>query len=82
VKVLFGVERRWPPYLDGLEPELPALERTQGWPEGYLRTALLTLIEGGDPTFQIELEDRVETLLRERGIEHEWGTELEALKRG
>lgn len=82
VRVLFGAERRWPPFLDGLEPELPALEAAQGWPEGYLRPALLTLLHAGDVETQIELEDRIEALLRSRGVEHEWGDELEQLKQG
>ena len=78
---LFGLERRWAPYLDGVERELPALEAAQGWPEGYLRRTLLALLERGDVALQVELEERVETLLAARGIAHEWGDELERLRR-
>lgn len=81
VPTLFALERRWPPYLDRLEPELPALEEAQGWPSGYLRSAFLGLLTDGGVEHQIDLEDRVEALLRSRGVEHEWGTELDELKR-
>jgi hypothetical protein len=43
VQLLFGLEHRWPPYLDALEPALPAIEDAQGWEAGYLRAALLRL---------------------------------------
>ena len=82
VRVLFGLDRRWPPYLDRLDPDLSALEHAFEWPEGFLRRALLTLLQSGDVETQIDLADRVEALARSRGIEHEWGDELEQLKRG
>lgn len=80
VRTLFGLERRWAPYLDQLEPALPEIERAQGWPDGYLRSALLQLVGGGDPAFQQELEARVEALAASRGFAHEWGSDLEPLK--
>ncbi len=80
IRTLFGLESRWPPYHDELAPALPAIEKSQGWPSGYLSMALSRLAAGGDASFQQELEDRVERLMRSRGIEHEWGTDLEPLK--
>jgi hypothetical protein len=80
VKALFGLERRWPPYLDALEPELPAIERAQGWEPGYLRAALLRLLDEGDVAFQRRLEARVEALMDARGFAHDWGSDLEPLK--
>jgi hypothetical protein len=80
VRLLFGLEHRWPPYLDALEPELPAIERAQGWEDGFLRAALLQLAGDGDPAFQQQLEARVEALLAARGFAHGWGDDLEPLK--
>jgi hypothetical protein len=80
VRLLFGLEHRWPPYLDALEPELPAIERAQGWEDGFLRAALLQLAGDGDPAFQQQLEARVEALLAARGFAHDWGDDLEPLK--
>lgn len=80
VKALFALEGRWPPYLDRLEPELPGLERAQGWPEGYLGRVLRELLQTGDPRLQQEVEARVEELMRSRGIEHQWGDDLESWK--
>jgi hypothetical protein len=80
VQLLFGLEHRWPPYLDALEPALPAIEDAQGWEAGYLRAALLRLTEAGDPAFQRELEASVEALMDARGFAHEWGDDLEPLK--
>jgi len=81
VTLLFAAERRWTPYLDELEPDLPGLERAQGWPKGFLRRAFLELATSGVPAFQQELEQRVETLMTSRGFRHEWGDDLEPLKR-
>ena len=80
MQALFGLEHRWPPYLDALEPELPAIEAAQGWENGFLRAALLRLAGDGDPAFQQELEARVEALMAERGFQHDWGDDLEPLK--
>jgi hypothetical protein len=80
VRTLFGLESTWPPYHDDLAAALPAIEHAQGWPSGYLSMALTRLTGDGDPSFQQELEDGVERLLRSRGIEHEWGNDLEPLK--
>ena len=82
VRLLFALERRWPPYHDQLGEPLAELELVQGWEEGYLTVALTRVLASGDPSFQQELELRVEALLDSRGIAHEWGPEddLEALK--
>lgn len=80
VRALFGLEHRWAPYLDQLDPALPEIERAQGWEDGYLRAALLRLLGDGDPGFQRELEARVEALMDARGFAHEWGGDLEPLK--
>jgi hypothetical protein len=80
VKTLFGLERRWPPYHDMVFAELAEIEAAQGWGEGELGPVLLRLVCTGDPTLQQKLEQRVESLLRERGFEHEWGGDLEPLK--
>jgi hypothetical protein len=80
LQALFGLEHRWLPYLDRLEPELPAIERAQGWEDGFLRAAALRLLDSGEPGFQRELEARVEALMDARGFAHEWGDDLEPLK--
>jgi hypothetical protein len=79
--VLFGLERRWPPYHDQLEARLAELEDAQGWEPGELRASILELLTTGAPAAQQRLEARVEALLRSRGFEHEWGEDLEPLKR-
>ena len=82
VRVLFALERRWHPYHDQLAGPLRELERVQGWGEGELAEALLRIVRDADPTFQQELELRVETLMESRGIAHQWGPEddLQPLK--
>lgn len=80
LRALFGLERRWLPYLDALEPALPEIEQAQRWERGYLRAAVLRLLESGEPAFQRELEARVEALMDARGFAHEWGDDLEPLK--
>jgi hypothetical protein len=80
VRTLFGLERRWAPYYDRLEPQLGEIEAAQGWEPGSLRAALLDLLDAGAPTAQQGLEARVEELMRSRGFEHEWGDDLEPLK--
>jgi predicted nucleotidyltransferase len=77
---LFGLERCWMPYFDSLAARLPQIEAAQGWEEGFLRAAIVELLETGDPAFQQELEARVEGLLAARGVAHEWGNDLEPLK--
>jgi hypothetical protein len=80
IRVLFGVESAWPPYHDGLAAALPALEQAQGWPAGYLTSALTRLVGDADPAFQRDLETRVEALMAARGVLHEWGDELDAMR--
>jgi hypothetical protein len=80
IRMLFGLESTWPPYHDELAEALPAIEQAQGWPAGYLSMALGRLTGDGAASFQQELEDRVERLMSSRGIEHEWGNDLEPLK--
>ena len=81
IRTLFGLRSTWPPYHDGLSDHLAQLEIVLGWPPGYLSDALLRLVRDGDPTFQQQLEERVERLMTENGIAHEWAVdELEPLK--
>jgi hypothetical protein len=80
VRALFGLESIWPPYHDALAGPLAEVEQAQGWPSGYLGTALIRLVSDGDPSFQQQLEERVEQLMASRGVLHEWGTDLEPLK--
>ncbi len=80
VRTLFGLESTWPPYHDALASALPGIEAAQGWPDGYLADALIRLAREADPGFQQSLEARVERLMESRGIQHEWGTDLEPLK--
>ena len=81
IRVLFGVESTWPPFHDGLAVALPSLEEAQGWAAGYLEDdALRRLVRDADPVFQRELETRVEALMTARGVLHEWGNELDALR--
>ncbi len=77
---LFGLERSWTPYFDSLTVRLPAIEQAQGWESGYLGSAVLRLLETGDPTFQQQLQTRIEDLLASRGVRHQWGDDLEPLK--
>jgi hypothetical protein len=80
VRLLFGLERRWPPYHDGLARVLPEIEHAQGWEPGSLARALASLLESGRPEIQQEIERHVEALAAARGIDHEWGSDLEPLK--
>jgi predicted nucleotidyltransferase len=75
VRLLFAAEQRLPPYHDQLRAGLEELERVQGWGEGFLAEALVRMLATGDPTFQQQLELRVEALLESRGIAHQWGPE-------
>lgn len=82
VRLLFALERCWPPYHDQLRGPLRELEAAQGWEDGYLEAALTRVLDTGDPSLQQQLEARVEALLSSRGIAHEWGPEdgLEPVK--
>jgi predicted nucleotidyltransferase len=80
LRALFGLERQWPPYHDQLETRLPELERLQGWGAGELREQIVVLLDRGSPEVQQRLQAGVEALFRSRGIEHEWGDDLEELK--
>jgi predicted nucleotidyltransferase len=80
LRALWGLERSWPPFHDLLEGRLPELERRLGWEPGSLRASLLALVDGGDPSLQQRLEERVEALLDARGFQHEWGSDLEQLR--
>lgn len=82
VRLLFALEQRWPAYHDQLRGPLGELERAQGWEQGFLAAALTRVLDDGDPSFQQELELRVEALMESRGIAHQWGPEddLEPVK--
>lgn len=73
VRLLFALEERWPAYHDQLREPLRELEQAQGWEEGFLGAALIRVLDTGDPSFQQELESKVEALMESRGIEHRWG---------
>jgi hypothetical protein len=80
VRVLFALERRWPPYHDRLVGQLDTLAG-QGWPAGYLHDTLIQLVQTGDPKLQQELESKVEALVRARGFDPDmWGGEIERVK--
>ncbi len=81
IRTLFGLEHLWPPYHDMLGERLTQLEEAQEWSDRFLRKAVLRLLSAGDPTFQQELELMVEALMSSRGVQHDWGDELEPLKR-
>jgi len=80
LETLFGLERCWLPYLDALAGRLGEIEEAQGWEPGFLRGAVLQLLDHGDPVLQQRLEARAESLLAARGVQHEWGDDLEPLK--
>jgi hypothetical protein len=82
VRTLFALESRWHPYHDQLAEPMRELEVAQGWREGELAEGLLRLVRDAEPTFQQELELRVEQLLESRGIAHQWGPQddLQPLK--
>lgn len=73
VRLLFALEERWPAYHDQLRGPLGELEQAQGWEPGFLAAALTRVLDTGDPSFQQELELRVEALMESRGIAHQWG---------
>lgn len=82
VRLLFALEERWPPYHDQLRGPLRELEQRQGWEQGFLGASLTEVLDTGDPSFQQELELRVEALMESRGIAHQWGPDddLEPVK--
>jgi hypothetical protein len=82
VRLLFALEHRWHPYHDQLAGPLADLEQAQEWQAGELGDLLLRLVRDADPSFQQELELRVEALLDSRGVAHQWGPEddLQPLK--
>jgi predicted nucleotidyltransferase len=80
LRALFGLERQWPPYHDQLETRLSELERLQGWEPGELRTQIVSLLDRGSADDQQRLQAGVEALFHSRGIEHEWGDDLEELR--
>jgi predicted nucleotidyltransferase len=82
VRTLFALEHRWHPYHDQLAAPLGELEVAQDWAAGELADAILRLVRDADPTFQQELELRVEALLESRGVAHQWGPDddLQPLK--
>jgi hypothetical protein len=81
VRLLFEVEGRAAPGVDGLPDALADLEAAQDWPAGYLAWALLNLVRDPTPKRQLELARRVERLLAARGLGGEDASleELEAL---
>lgn len=82
VRTLFALEGRLTPYWDRLDRYLDALAE-QGWQSAQLRQTILDLLTTGDPRLQIDLEERVEALLRSRGfgkVVDDWGGELERVK--
>jgi hypothetical protein len=79
LRVLFGLEGRWPPHLDQLGDELGPVEQAQGWPAGYLRFALLQLFRDPAPLRQQELVRRVDRLLETLEVPHEWEERLAAV---
>ncbi len=66
---------------DRLAVHIASVEELQGWPSDFLADALLRLTRDADPTFQQELEERVEQLMDVRGIPREWGNDLQPLKK-
>jgi hypothetical protein len=82
MQALFRLEQRWPPYHDYLDPQLDTLAE-QGWRPGELRAAALAILRLADTSVQIHLEERVEALMRTRGIGgviDAWGDDLARVK--
>lgn len=79
VRMLFALERRWPPYHDRLRHELDTL-RAENRPPGNLDEELLELVSDGGPQLQQSLAVDVIALMRARGFGHVldgWGGEIE-----
>lgn len=82
IRTLFALERRWPPYHDRLVAQLHLLD-AQGWPPGFLRSALLEILRTGSPEIQQRLEAQVETLMRTRSFGHVidgWDGEIQRVR--
>jgi hypothetical protein len=82
VRALFALMGRPAPYHDRLWHHLDALVDQQ-WPPGYLQHTFLTIIRTATPPVQRELAERVEPLMRERGLGYiidAWGDQLEHIK--
>lgn len=86
IRLLFSLERRWPPYPDYLSVLLPTLSPND-WPPEYLQRTMIELVRTGAPALQQQLEMRVEHLLRQRGFEAEvdrclagWGGEIKRVR--
>jgi hypothetical protein len=67
--LLFALEGRFVPDVDGLPGALSELEGAQDWPAGYLRWTVLNLLRDPVPKRQIELRGRVDRLLSLRAYE-------------
>jgi hypothetical protein len=68
LRLLFDLEGRSAPDVDELPGALAGLEAAQDWPAGYLRWALLNLVQDPAPKRQLELARRVDRLLSGRGF--------------
>lgn len=68
LRLLFRLEGRDVPSIDGVARALPSIEAAQDWPAGYLRWALVELLRDPIPRRQVELARRVERLLASRGL--------------
>lgn len=75
VRLLFLLEGRSVPEVEGLPDALGEVEAAQDWPAGYLRWALLNLVRDPAPKRQLELARRVERLLAGRGFGEPIGTD-------
>ncbi len=83
VRALFALERRRPPFHDRLVTALDTLA-SQGWRQGELRDLMLAIMRTGDARLQVQLEDRVEVLMRDRGygaVIDAWDGEIERVRR-
>lgn len=82
VQTLFLLERRWPPFHDRLIMSLDVLG-AQGWVSGELEKIFLGILRDADPRLQVQLEVRVEQLLRARGygdVIDAWEGEIDRVK--
>jgi hypothetical protein len=86
VRLLFTLERRWPPYPDYFQVLIPTLPDAD-WSPGYLMNSLRELARTGSPARQQELEARIETILRQRGFSDvvddvlaRWGEEVQIVR--
>jgi hypothetical protein len=82
VRTLFALESRRAPFHDRLTRALDTLV-DQGWARGELHERFLEILRTSSPEAQVSLEDRVETLMRDRGhgeVIDSWGGEIERVK--